>query len=365
MRRAFALVGAALASVALLAACGGGASPAPSVPIASASAKPGHRAPDPCARPSPTVDASEALGRPISAVCLRGAPSGEVASALGRVMRLRAGTTLTPEALRAELARIWETGFIDDITTEAHPRGVLDIIVRERPIVIQVTITGATSVREATGKLKALQGERFAITRLKAAVEQAREQYVDEGFEDANVQYEVAPLPNNLVRVRFTIVEGPVSRVGKLSFPGAKKVPEAELEQTTGLRTGDVFEPDGVARASLLLTQLYYDRGMIQVGVTAERGTRGKDAAVPVAFKISEGNIFKLGKVRVSVPSDRTREKTFAAMIRVKPGSIFSRSALVADLERMRGAISSGSVEPETNIDLKGKIVNVTIVVTP
>jgi outer membrane protein insertion porin family len=360
VRRAFALVGAAL-----LVACGGGASPSPSVPIASASAKPGHRAPDPCARPSPTVDASEALGRPISAVCLRGAPSGEVAAALGRVMRLRAGTTLTAEALRAELARIWETGFVDDITTEAHARGVLDIIVRERPIVTQVTVAGASPPREVASELKRLQGERLAVTRLRAAAERAREQYVEAGFEDANIQYEVAPLPGNLVRVRFTIVEGLISRVGKLTFPGAKKVPEAELERTTGLTTGDVFEADGVARATLLLTQLYYDRGMIQVDVTAERGARGKDAAVPVAFTISEGDVFKLGKLRVSMPSDRAREKTFAAMLRVKPGSVFSRSALVADLERMRGAISGGLVEPETNIDLKAKTIGVTIVVTP
>ncbi len=361
MRRAFALAGAAL-----LAACGrGGAPPSPSVPIAPVAAKPDLGAPDPCARQAPAVDASEALGRPIHAICLRGAPSGEVVTALARVMKLRAGTRLTPEALRAELARIWATGLVDDITTEARAGGTLDVIVRERPVVTQVTVAGASSLRDVAGELSLLQGERFAVGRLKSAAARVRQRYVEAGFEDAEVRYEATPSPKNLVRVRFTVVEGQASRVGRLSFPGAKRVSDAELERATGLTTGDLFEGGGVDHAAVRLASLYQDRGMIHVDVQVERGARGKDGAVPVTFKIVEGDVFKLGKLRVSMPSDPAREKTFAAMLRVKPGGVFSRSAIAADLDRVRGATSASSVEPEIAIDAKAKTVNLTIVVKP
>jgi outer membrane protein assembly factor BamA len=107
---------------------------------------------------------------------------------------------------------------------------------------------------------------------------------------------------------------------------------------------------------------------MLQVDVKIERGTRGNDGAVPVAFRVVEGDMFRIGKLRVSVPSDMMMEKELASKLTVKPGEVFSRTKMIAAIDRIRATFANGntvSVAPETQLDPKKRVVDVTIVVTP
>jgi outer membrane protein assembly factor BamA len=209
--RAFVPIAAAIAT--MLAACGGRPSPPPN----DVSAPPVSKEPQPapCARGGKSIGPEEAFGRRIASICVSGASPG-VAKAILKELALGADATLTVEALREDLGRVWATGLVDDLEADVSANDMrvdLEIVVRESPLIADVTITGAAPITGLSmkGELEAAPLKRFRVRNVQSVISRARARYVEMGFHRADVKWQATALPGNRVRLLVTIVEGPRS----------------------------------------------------------------------------------------------------------------------------------------------------------
>jgi len=325
----------------------------------------------PCeGKPVGDLDADKAEGMRIVEVCITGAPS-DTTDAVRRAMHLRADSKLTAEALRADLAAAYATGRLDDLEASAKSAGtgsaVLLVNVKERPRVAEVKLEGfGGAARGAPADVFAKQGAPLDIPKLNAAEKKVRETLVEDGWDDATITHEITPERDNRVSLVVRLVEGPRSKFGKVTFEGARADLVAGLRKAVELDEGAPFSPDRVERAALVVNAFYYDRGYLTVKVDTPKKTRAADGTTAVAFPIVEGQVFKIGKLVAKGGGDAQLEKDVLAKLKTKPGEIFSRSKIVTDIEAVRALLkergkASATVEPETDLDPKKAVVDITL----
>lgn len=320
-------------------------------------------------KPSGDLDPEKAEGLRIVEVCVTGAPA-DTTEAVRRAMHLRADSKLTAEALRGDLAAAYATGRLDDVEASAKSAGpgsaVLFVTVKERPRVAEVKLEGFDGAgRGAPADAFARQGAPLDIPKLEAAEKKVRETLVEDGWDDAKLTHEITLEREGRVHVLIRLVEGPRAKVGKVTFEGARADLVGGLRKAVELDEGAPFSPDRIERAGLLVSAFYYDRGFLTVKVDTPKKTRAADGATAIAFPIVEGAVFKIGKL-VAKGGDAGVEKDVMAKVKTKPGAIFSRSKLVTDLEAIRAMLKergkpSATVEPETELDPKKGVVDITL----
>jgi outer membrane protein assembly factor BamA len=137
------------------------------------------------------------------------------------------------------------------------------------------------------------------------------------------------------VRVRFVVNEGAPWKIVKLAFSGAKKVPEADLRKASSLQEGASFDAEKVERATLLLMELYFNRGMIMSRVAEPKRDVTSDGSVVLTWTIEESDVFRVGTVRFSKLGEKL-QKELTAEMKTQPRAVFDRSKLVADLARIQ-----------------------------
>jgi outer membrane protein assembly factor BamA len=152
----------------------------------------------------------------------------------------------TEVLLREDFKRLWATGFLDDLTVEAHDytfangaQGkVIVFNIEERQRVRIVDYDGLVKVDQSAieerlkekGVSLKLDGflEPATIRRVAAVV---RELYAEKGYQFAEVTPDVKPVAGEakLVHVSFNVVEGPKVAIRDVQFLGNRDVPDDEL----------------------------------------------------------------------------------------------------------------------------------------
>ena len=152
-----------------------------------------------------------------------------------------------------------------------------------------------------------------------------------------------------------------------VSFDGARDGRVGGLRKAVELEEGAPISEALVERAALLVSAFYFDNGFLNVKVATPARDRAKDGTVRVSFKITEGPVFKIGKIRASkVGGDL--EKEILAKVTTKPGEVFRRSKLKSDLDAVRAMFQARGekvdVDPSTELDPKRAVVDIDLVVT-
>jgi outer membrane protein insertion porin family len=362
----------ALVAIGVLAGCGGASKDAKDpnvVAVSKASgAHPGGTPPKPCdATQGAVLDAEHAEGVRVVELCLKGASAQTQAEVL-KTLSLAPGKTLGAEALRRDLASAYKTGLVDQIEVTARSSGggaVLFFDLHERPRIEGVSFDGVASVAgdpilESFPK----PGARLDGAKLRMLEQKLTEAYATRGFDEASVKHEVAAGVDGGVKVKIVVVEGTRAKVGKVTFEGAHGGREVGLRKAVDLEEGAPLIVEKVERAGLLVNTFYYDRGYMLVKIDTPKRTRAADGTTAIAFTITEGPIFKIGKISFA-KVDAATEKDLLANMKTKPGEVFNRAKLKADLEaietRARQRGKTVNVEPRTNIDAKKGIVDLVL----
>lgn len=365
---------AALALVLLLTACGAGsgkkANDTNVVAVGKASGlAPGASAPPPCDARGATLDAEHAEGMRIVERCVTGA-SPATKSALEKVIALGPDKSFSAESLRRDLAAAWATGLVDQVEATARQSGsgcALFLAVTERPKISAVAFEGLVAMKDDPSLASFPKaGAPLSVPAVAAASEKLMTAYAMNGFEEAKVDYAVEPEGEGKARLKVLVHEGSRAKVGKITFTGVGAGREAALRKAIELSEGAPLDPDRLVRSMLLISVFYYDRGFINVKVEEPKRTRGADGNTALAIKITEGNVFRIGKLSVS-KVDAATEKEILGGLKVKSGEVFNRSKLKADLEdletRSRQKGKPLSAEPETKVDAKAGVIDITLAV--
>lgn len=292
--------------------------------------------------------------------------------------------------LRAELEKLF-AGEVGQPLERARLRGRLDEAMRVRGIAelalrgiqiaggieLVVVVTQqpklhALTARDSAGKAIALTGmsnvpqagaplDVRAVTSFSIML---RDRYREEGYVGADASWGTRPAGPDAVDVIIEVAPGEQVIVAKLEIKG-NTIPSAELVAVAAktLVIGQPLAYERVQRASLALTELYYDRGYPNVRIPTP-AVSGPGKAT-VTFTIEEGDRFKLGTVTIK-GADAKLAKRYLRLAAIKKGDVFNRSAIRDAAQRVRDAArqdgqQNAEVLPTTTVDTKAKTIGITL----
>jgi outer membrane protein assembly factor BamA len=318
-------------------------------------------------------------GMPVVRMCLVGGSEASRKSA-ERVTLLHAGDTLTGNRVRADLDGLMKLGIFDDVSAfglrvQQGASAVVFYSVHDRPRVADIAFEGAKVLGDTAlvSKLPIAKGSPYDPLRVSMVAQAVRDEYHLRGYEACRVVLvtEPVPMPNGApseVRVRIKVDEGPLWRLAKLEFRGNKKVSEADLRKAAGLTVGQPFVKDEIERASLVLSSLLYDRGLIAMRIQPEQGVPDASGNVAFTFVIEEGDVHTVSALHVTKLGAPLEKEILEKVIKTRPKQVFSRGQLVEDIARMKAFFTKRGqeveIEPETNVDAAKHSIDVTLAVT-
>jgi outer membrane protein assembly factor BamA len=244
--------------------------------------------------------------------------------------------------------------------------GVADVLVRGTQradgIAVELEVTAQPTVHAITaepkdvalpGQIAAANGLPLDPALLDSVTRALRDQYLANGYTSATARWTTRPAGNQ-VDVTIAVTPGTATVIQKVEFTGNAHAKTAELEKTIALDVapGMPWNDQRVARASLLISGYYFDRGYVNVQVTTPQ------PAATAAFAITEGDQFRVGKLSIkdAKPAD---EAKLLKLLGVKKGDIFSRSAMTLGMQKLQDATKSTNITPITNIDAAKKTIDV------
>lgn len=314
----------------------------------------------------PFVETATALGAIVEKVCLVGA-SEDSYLRLHELVAPREGAVVNARAVREDIEALFQQNLLKDVVVVAQPlasRGVMLIyLVTEYEWITQVDYTGVKAVKPDEFRELARAGMRASPFVLKTLGDTVKSLYAGLGYPDAKISSRVKSLGGGNAALSLEVEEGPQLTVGAISFRGTKQLPEADLRKALLSAVGFPYLEDLASRDTLAVTTVYFDHGMVNVSVVNSISPLpAPPGAVELTFEVKEGDVFRLGKVTLTGFSLGVEKEVLKAM-EAKPKSIFSRSALQRDMERLRdrARLQGHVVEitPMTTVDAEKKTIDV------
>lgn len=329
------------------------------------------------ARACPTVAPKFALdsnaaglwGKKVEQICIVGA-SDDTATHLLKTVISRQGSPLDEQAVRTDVQLLFVQVVLEDVVAVVEPlsdsAGVrLLYVVKEYPRFTELSVAGNKSVGEDVVRSAIELGLPANPVVMRAALDEVKQSYASIGFANTRVDYSLEPLKPGQVRLKLEIAEGSRFTVGKIRFDGAKVVKDAELRKALRSEVGSPFTEELAERDAMALNSVLYDHGLVQSNVSvgpANELAQG-NGAVELVFKIKEGDVFKIGKLKLT-GFDLGPEKDVFKALETKSKAVFSRSAVSHDIERLKHLASQkgATVEvlPLTEINPKERTIDLT-----
>ncbi len=154
--------------------------------------------------------------------------------------------------------------------------------------------------------------------------------YNKEGFRDAEtVKDSIYYGPQKkAMYIDVWVEEGQQYYFGDITWEGNELFEVEQLELLLDFKKGDVYNKEKLDKAVFeKVGNVYYDTGYIFARIEPQEKPVGKDT-VDIHFRITEGNAVKINKIHIA-GNTKTKEKVIRRELRIMPGDVFSREALV------------------------------------
>jgi outer membrane protein insertion porin family len=152
------------------------------------------------------------------------------------------GDTYDPISIERDFQSLWNTGYFDDLRIEREDteKGIiLDVFVREKPNIREINYKGLSTVsvsdvldRFKKQKVGLSVESQYDPAKIKQAETSIKQLLAEHGHQFATIKTEVKTIPPASVQVNFNIKEGPVVKVGKISFQGNQHVSARVLRRS-------------------------------------------------------------------------------------------------------------------------------------
>ncbi|MCB0220985.1 MAG: outer membrane protein assembly factor BamA [Chrysiogenetes bacterium] len=262
------------------------------------------------------------------------------------------GQPIDRETIAKDVKKLFGLGLYEDIRVEAEQSEDgyrLIFIIKERPAVASVEVEGEDEIKEKE-ILEAIdisENSVFTEQKLEDARRRVLKLYEEEGYFIADVEVKREfDSSRNQVSLRFVISENAEVQVRRVEFVGNEVYSDEELRNVTGILTKERnwlswIGSDGKYREELfkqdmlVWTFFYHDHGYLEVEfgdpiIELSRDRKELFITVPV----TEGPQFTIGEVNVRGdllwPAEEILEP-----VETKPGTIFSRSKIIADADKI------------------------------
>lgn len=281
------------------------------------------------------------------------------AAVVGRAVHLGVGSTLEPEAVRADVARLLALEAVANVRVELDGTRLL-YVVEERPKIHSVVVTGART--EPGHWLPLVAGELYDPARVRRMQLDLEADLAARGHLDAKVVTRQRAARDG-VDVCVIVTTGPRWLVEEVRTEGNRALGTRELLGLVDTRDGRVNTRGKPYRKELLEPGLwtirahYYDRGFVEVEVGDPRVTRDeKTHRIQVRIPITEGAQHRVGEIRFPNVPPHLRAK-YARALGVESGDVFSRSRIAEGLTKL-ASTSQREFELSTEVHRKTRLVD-------
>lgn len=265
---------------------------------------------------------------------------------------LRIGERLTARRAERSIEALFKTGFFRDVKLMQEGRTLL-VAVKERPAIARITITGTHVIKpkkllRSLEKMGFSKGRVFNRALLHETKQALRRQYFNRGYYAARVVTLVKPLPRDRVAVSITVSEGKIARIKQITIVGNHRFKEQRLLGRFKLGPPGLFSfftgNDRYSREKLMadlgnLRNFYMNRGFLRFRLvsTVVAITPSKNW-IYVTENVREGHVYRIS--RYNFAGRRVLEPAaLAALVRLKPGEVFSRERITKGTRRIIGEL--------------------------
>lgn len=162
-----------------------------------------------------------------------------------------------------------------------------------------------------------------------------RRAFLDRGYLDAVVQGPEVREEAGRLRLEFTVQEGRLYRIGRISISGNTIYETGLLEKVHGLRASGPASLSGMEGAANALQEYYGNRGYFRTRVQRSIDADAKSGQVSVSFRIEEGVLSRIREVRIQ-GNATTQDKVILREVIIAPGETYDYSRVRASERRLR-----------------------------
>ncbi len=261
------------------------------------------------------------------------------------------GEAFDPDAIDQSLKNLYATGLFDDVSIQ---RSGNDLVVKvvENPIINRIAFEGNKRIDTKTLEAEVQLQPRIVYTRQRVqdAVERILELYRRSGRYSAKVDPQIIKLDQNRVDLVFEINEGPLTKVGAITFIGNQSFSDTTLRgviQTKEaawyriLSTDDTYDPDRLAFDQELLRRFYQARGYADfavVSAVAELTPDGKEFFI--TFTLDEGPRYNFGAIDVKSRMKEVSSDTLKTLVTTKEGKVYNADEIESTVQAITAELS-------------------------
>ena len=263
---------------------------------------------------------------------------------------LKVGQNLKSSEVPKLIQSLYKTGFFSEIQLSRR-NNTLVVSVKEHPTIGSFSFSGNSEITNKQIKpvLKALTlqaGDVYYPYKLNQLVVSLEQQYRDMGFYAATVKSSIKTVSRNRVAVDVKVVEGQPATVNKIEFIGNTNFSTRKLVSQMSMTTwtlysfithSDRYSPRKLSSDLQAISRFYADHGYLSFRVLDKTVTplAKNKRKVNIAIEVSEGSVFKVGKVGAQGKSGNNPE--VLKRITLKKGEVFSQK----DVDGVTQSISS------------------------
>ncbi len=198
-------------------------------------------------------------------------------------------------------------------------------------------------------------------------LESILDKYSRLGYRDARILSDkITWNDDNTINIHLELEEGRQYRFAEILFVGNKEYTDEQLQSYLRIEKGDIYngavlkeriKGDGTPTSQDIST-LYQDNGFLFSSVNAVE-TKVKNDSITVEIRIREDEKARIRKVTVS-GNDKTNDHVLFREIRVKPGDLFSRSAIIRSIREIgQLGFFDANVSPDVVPDYQNKTADI------
>ncbi|MFP4168422.1 MAG: outer membrane protein assembly factor BamA [Desulfonatronovibrionaceae bacterium] len=296
-------------------------------------------------------------------------------------LKIRKGDLYDPKELNKELKRLYELGYFEDIQFSARDtkEGKKIIInVEEKPIIEAISVHGAEE-KDNDDILEAMSTKTGSVLNTKIIGEdlgKIRELYHQDGYYNAQVDYELEGDDSGRARLNINIQEGEKLYIEEVRIKGVQELDEDDIKSELALTERGIFswitgrgvlKQDFLERDAAFIEAYYANRGFVDARV-GQPDVEFKEDGIYITFNVVEGDRYRVGEVDFSGELIFSREELFK---RTKLDELaeaqdyFDQSVMRDDLQGLSDYYSNygyayAEADVETSKDQEDKEINVT-----
>lgn len=283
---------------------------------------------------------------------------------------VKVGDALSEEQASVALRALFATGFFADVSLRVE-KGVLVVIVRERPSIASVEINGVKDIpkdqlRDNLKFVGLAEGRIFDKAALDKSEIELKRLYVARGKYAVSIKTTVTELERNRVSVTFDVVEGEVSKIRQINIVGNQTFGEKELLELMKLTTptmwtwatsNDQYSKQKLAADQEVLRSFYMDDGYLEFSIDSTQVSISPDKKdIYITINITEGDKYTVSDIKLIGPENILPHDEMRKLIEIKAGDIFSRKKLTEAQKKVSDrlgddgyAFANVSAVPEIN----------------